>query len=71
MDPDINEALRSKIDTKLSEEQSESMEGDMVEQELFCALKSTPNGKLPGSDEFSADFYKYVGLILQILLPIT
>lgn len=43
---------------KLSQEQLDDCEGDIVESELFAALKSTQNNKSPGSDGLPCEFYK-------------
>ena len=44
---------------KLSSEQSNEMEGQITEAELLNALKSCSNGKSPGSDGYSVEFYKF------------
>ena len=43
---------------KLTEEQKMDLESPMSIEELSKALKELPNGKSPGSDGFSTDFYK-------------
>ncbi len=47
------------IKQKLIVEQSEELEGMIIEAELLTALKSTPNGKSPGSYGFTVEFYKF------------
>jgi exonuclease III len=54
---DFNPIL-SAIEAKLTDEKSAELEGPIAEAELLEALKSTPNGKSPGSDGLNAEFYK-------------
>ncbi len=48
------------IKQKLSVVHSEELEGIITEAELLTAFKSTANGKSPGSDGFTVDFYKFL-----------
>ncbi len=59
--------LFSAIEQKLTEEQSENIEGMITEHELLTALKSTQNGKSPGSDGFTAEFYKLFWQDIKVL----
>jgi len=43
----------------LNEEQSKKCEGVLTEQECYQALKDMDNGKTPGSDGFTCEFYKF------------
>jgi len=43
----------------LSNDQRESLEGPITYKELLEALKSSKNGKSPGSDGFGFEFYKF------------
>ena len=43
----------------LSDNEKEMLEGQITEQELLAALKTSENGKSPGSDGFTVDFYKF------------
>ena len=45
--------------TPLNEEQSKKCEGVLTEQECYQALKHMDNGKSPGSDGFTCEFYKF------------
>ena len=45
--------------TPLKEEQSKKCEGVLTEQECYQALKHMDNGKSPGSDGFTCEFYKF------------
>jgi hypothetical protein len=44
---------------KLSETNKESCETDITIEEVGAALKQLDNGKSPGSDGFTTDFYKF------------
>ena len=43
---------------KLTDEESQLLEGPLTEEELYRALQSCKNNKSPGSDGFPAEFYK-------------
>ena len=45
--------------TKLSDEQKQLCEGLVSEQECLNSLKNMQNGKSPGCDGFTVDFYKF------------
>ena len=45
--------------TPLNEDQSKKCEGFLTEQECYQALKHMDNGKSPGSDGFTCEFYKF------------
>ena len=45
--------------TPLNEEQSKKCELVLTEQECNQALKHVDNGKSPGSDRFTCEFYKF------------
>ena len=45
--------------TPLNEEQSKNCEGVLTEQECYQALKDMDNGKTPGSDGSTCEFYKF------------
>lgn len=44
---------------KLTENQKQSLEGEISLPELTSALKRMKNNKSPGSDGFTADFFKF------------
>ena len=44
---------------KLTEEQKNTSDQNITEHDLLTALKSMPNNKSPGSDGFTAEFYKF------------
>ncbi len=46
----------------------DSIECKISEQELLAALKSTSNGKSPGSDGFTSEFYKLFWVDIKDLL---
>ena len=46
-------------DVKLSDEQKNSLEGNLSFKECGESLKLMKNGKSPGSDGFTVDFYKF------------
>ena len=43
---------------KLTDEMKDTWEQDITEQEILCAIKTTPNGKSPGLDGLPIEFYK-------------
>ena len=43
---------------KLSDEENNQIEGKLTLEECLKALKSMANGKLPGEDAFTVEFYK-------------
>jgi hypothetical protein len=48
----------SKIEKKLTNEEARQLEGPITETEVLEALKTTQNGKSPGSDGLGCEFYK-------------
>jgi hypothetical protein len=44
---------------KLNLEESEALEGDLKPDEMLVALKSMKNGKSPGLDGFTTEFYYF------------
>ena len=44
---------------KLTEEEAETLNGDLTLQEVSTALKNMKNNKSPGTDGFSVEFYKF------------
>jgi hypothetical protein len=48
----------SKIEKKLTNEEARQLEGPITETEVLEALKTTQNGKSPGSDGLGFEFYK-------------
>ena len=58
-DTDLNDLLVHDDLNKLNKEQSDSLEGLLTYEELSNALKRTKNNKSPGSDGFSAEFFKF------------
>ena len=45
--------------SKLSVDESQELEGKLEEKEVLCALKEMKNGKSPGIDGFTSEFYKF------------
>ena len=62
-DNSLNEIDKEKfndlIDTKLTEEEAYSLEGDITLKELSQCLSKMKNNKSPGSDGFTAEFFKF------------
>jgi exonuclease III len=56
-DRGAQDRLLDLLDRKLSDEQSNSCEGDLLEGECLAALKTLRNGKTPGSDGLPKEFY--------------
>ena len=50
---------------KLTDEQKELCEGNLTFNECAESLKSMKNGKSPGSDGYTVDFYNFFGMILD------
>ena len=65
--PEINECFTDNLNT-LSKEDAELCEGLITEQECAEALKEMVNGKSPGCDGFTVDFYKVFWKDIKILL---
>ncbi len=45
---------------QLNEEQKQACDKIITEQEILNSFKQLTNGKTPGTDGLSADFYKFV-----------
>lgn len=54
-------------DVRLTDEQRDSCEGNLTFKECGEALKLRKNGKSPGSDGFTVNFFKFFGKILVLL----
>ncbi len=63
VDPATYDQFVSTVHHKLTQKESDCIEGKISEQELLVALKSTSNGKSPDSDGFTSEFYKLFGWI--------
>jgi hypothetical protein len=50
---------------KLTENQKQSLEGEISLPELTSALKCMKNNKSPGSDGFTADFFKFSWIAVE------
>ncbi|MCU7800901.1 MAG: hypothetical protein KZQ70_12335, partial [gamma proteobacterium symbiont of Lucinoma myriamae] len=55
----LSEELNDIFVPKLSLEETNSLEGPIIYSEMLTALKHMANDKSPGSDGFSANFYKF------------
>ena len=64
----LNELLNQEIVTKLSVDQSNSIEGPIQLNELSYALKNMKNNKTPGIDGFSVEFFKVFWRQLKYLI---
>ena len=51
----------------LNLEESEALEGDLKPEEMLVALKNMKNGKSPGLDGFTTEYYKYFWSDLKYL----
>lgn len=56
-------------DTKLSLEEKEYFKQDLTDIEIANSLMGMANGKTPGSDGLSTDFYKTFWIHLKLLYP--
>ena len=54
----INELIGENLH-KLNKEESDNLEGEITHEELANALKNMKNSKSPGSDGFTAEFFKF------------
>lgn len=54
-----NIVFENDLITPLSEEKADSCEGKITNKECWSALKELQNGKTPGSDGFTPEFYKF------------
>ena len=57
--PEFDGFFNNNLLTPLNEDQSKKCEGLLTERECFQALKDMDNGKTPGSDGFTCEFYKF------------
>ena len=62
------EEFLSKIHKRLTDEESNQLEMPITEQEIFEALKTTANGKSPGSDGINCEFYKVFWIDIKHLI---
>ncbi len=62
------EFLLRKIEGKVNEEDKEMCEGEITELEIGTAIDQLKNGKSPGIDGLSADFYKVFKAVLCPIL---
>ncbi len=53
---------------QLNDEQKQYCEENITESELLVSLKALPNSKTPGTDGFSAEFYKFFWIDVKELL---
>ena len=49
--------------SKLTQDESDLLEGKLNLKEVLCSLKDMRNGKSPGMDGFTTEFYKFFGQI--------
>ena len=62
------ETLIGENHVKLSENEAESLEGDIKYSELAEALKNMKNSKTPGNDGFTAEFFKSFWIDLKMFV---
>ena len=53
---------------KLSVEETNLLNGELTEQEIVFVLKKMKNNKSPGSDGFTAEFYKFFYKDLKVFI---
>ena len=58
-DIDLGEFLKDHKFNILSNDQKNTMEGDLKENEVLFALKNMKNNKSPGSDGYTSEFFKF------------
>lgn len=58
-DVDLNKILHGYDIPKLNYVMKEKIENDISREESMAALKGLKNNKSPGSDGFTADFFKF------------
>ena len=58
-DSEFDTFFNNNLLTPLNEKQSKKCEGMLTEQECYQALRHMDNGKSPGSDGFTCEFYKF------------
>ena len=58
-DKPLEETLGENIKKKLSENDSSGLEGEITYSELSSALRNMKNGKSPGNDGFTTEFFKF------------
>ena len=64
---DLNAIVNFQNVTKLTDEQSQTLDGKLTIVELSNALKGMKNEKCPGIDGFPAEFYKVFWNALKFL----
>ena len=67
-DININNILDYPDIPKLTENQKESLEGNITHEEALKCLKNMKNNKSPGSDGFTAEFFKFFWVDIGIFL---
>ena len=68
IDVDLDQELESFPIPKLDKSRSDSLESPITESELLSVLKNMKNGKSPGSDGFTAEFFKFFWHDLKIYI---
>ncbi len=53
---------------QLNEERKQACDTTITEQEMLNSIKQLTNGKTPGTDGLSADFYKLFWIDIKYLL---
>ncbi len=59
VDPESQDAFLDEEVPKLDDDEKDACDEDITKEELGAALKLLPNGKTPGTDGLSTDFYKF------------
>ena len=65
IDDDPIETIIGENQTKLSDQDANSLEGEIKYSELAEALKNMKNSKTPGNDGFTAEFFKFFWIDLN------
>lgn len=64
----INEILNTQNCSTLTDEEKNKLEGDIQDEEIGFVLKNMKNNKSPGSDGFTAEFFKFFFKDIKIFL---
>ena len=68
IDDDPIETIIGENQTKLSDQDANSLEGEIKYSELAEALKNMKNSKTPGNDGFTAEFFKCFWIDLNVFI---
>jgi hypothetical protein len=58
----------SKAIPKISDEEKETCDSEIIESEILSSLKDLKSGRSPGTDGLTADFYKFFWVDIKVHL---